>query len=154
MELTSTTFVDGDDLPAVCTCDGAAMSPDLAWRDLPQGTGSLALCCVDPDAPDGPFVHWTAWDIDPTTAGFPRGEVPAGIRQGRNSDGGTGYTPPCPPVGHGVHHYRFRLFALRQPLDLDHGAPAERFDAAVGDLVIDRAEIVGTFERRAGGDDR
>jgi phosphatidylethanolamine-binding protein (PEBP) family uncharacterized protein len=32
-------------------CDGENVSPAIAWKDLPEGTKSLALTLYDPDAP-------------------------------------------------------------------------------------------------------
>jgi phosphatidylethanolamine-binding protein (PEBP) family uncharacterized protein len=40
------------------TCDGADISPELAWTEPPAGMKTLALIMDDPDAPRGTFVHW------------------------------------------------------------------------------------------------
>jgi Raf kinase inhibitor-like YbhB/YbcL family protein len=60
----------------------ANRNPHLAWDDVPDGTRSFVLLCVDPDAPSRPddvnkqdrevptelprvdFVHWVMVDID------------------------------------------------------------------------------------------
>ena len=147
MRLSSTAFADGERVPTRHTCDGANVAPDLAWSDLPSATESLALCCVDPDAPSGAFTHWMIWDLDPSLGGLPEGHVPPEARQGQNGFGAAAYGGPCPPPGHGVHHYHFQLSALRQPLDLDEGASPESFNGAVSDHEIDRVELVGLYER-------
>lgn len=147
MELTSDAFADGDEIPLRYTCDGANVAPDLAWSELPTGTRSVAAWCFDPDAPGGTFTHWTVWDLDPALGGIPEGHVPAGARQGRNGFGDAGYGGPCPPPGHGVHHYHFQLSALRRPLDLDDDVSPGEFSAALAEAKIDHAELVGLSER-------
>ena len=61
MKLTSTSFADGERIPAeyaFCAPDpkshvklGANRNPQLEWSDLPMGTQSLALICHDYDVP-------------------------------------------------------------------------------------------------------
>src|SRR5919201_4476465 len=67
-ELTSSAFKAGDSIPKKHTCDGADVSPPLAWPEPPSGTKSFALICDDPDAPAGTWVHWVLYDV-PGTAG-------------------------------------------------------------------------------------
>jgi Raf kinase inhibitor-like YbhB/YbcL family protein len=148
MKLTSTSFSEGQEIPVRHTCDGENVAPDLAWSDLPPGAQSLALVCFDPDAPSGTFTHWTVWDLDPSLKGVPEGQIPRAARQGVNGFGQPGYGGPCPPRGHGVHHYHFQLSALRQPLDIDAGASQASFTAALRAHEIERAEPVGVYERR------
>jgi Raf kinase inhibitor-like YbhB/YbcL family protein len=148
MQLTSTAFADGETIPSEYTCDGAGRAPDLVWSEIPTGVQSLALSCVDPDAPNGTFTHWTAWDLEPGAGGVVGGRVPEGAREGTTSFGDAGFGGPCPPPGHGVHHYHFRLSALRQSLGLDAGAPPETFAARLREAEVDHAELVGLYERR------
>src|SRR2546426_810537 len=121
MRLTSPAFADGHPIPAHYTCDGANVSPELRWSDVPEGTLSLALTCEDPDAPRGTFTHWVIWNLDPTTGGIRAGEVPAGARQGRNDFGSVRYGGPCPPPGHGPHRYYFTLYAVGRAIALPEG---------------------------------
>ena len=51
----------GDAIPREFTCDGANVSPPLAWADVPAGTAALVLLVDDPDARD--FVHWIVLDL-------------------------------------------------------------------------------------------
>ena len=51
MNLESTAFAAGSEIPSRYTCDGDNRSPALAWEAPPEGTGSLALVVEDPDAP-------------------------------------------------------------------------------------------------------
>jgi Raf kinase inhibitor-like YbhB/YbcL family protein len=143
--LTSTAFGDGEPIPDRFTCEGADVSPPLAWAELPPGTASLALLVDDPDAPGGTFTHWLAWDIDPAAGAIGEGAVlPA---EGKNGFGHRGYGGPCPPRGDGPHRYLFRLFALDAPLDLDAGANKGSFQAALAGHVLAAGELTGTYER-------
>ena len=124
MRLTSDTFPEGGLIPATFTCDGANVSPPLAWHDVPVKAKSLALIVDDPDAPRGVFVHWLLFNIAATEKGLTQGvgaEGPrtANGRQGRNSFGKVAYGGPCPPSG--THRYQFHLYALDVSLDLEPG---------------------------------
>src|SRR5208283_5459990 len=71
MHITSSSFEHDGEIPTKHTCEGADVSPPLAWSGVPQGTKSLALIVDDPDAPDPrapkmTWVHWVAYDIPPT----------------------------------------------------------------------------------------
>jgi Raf kinase inhibitor-like YbhB/YbcL family protein len=75
----------------------ANRNPHLAWRDVPQGTHSFALLCVDPDAPSKPddvnqpgreiaselprvdFVHWVMVDLDASLRAIDAGACSHGI---------------------------------------------------------------------------
>jgi Raf kinase inhibitor-like YbhB/YbcL family protein len=118
MRLTSDAFADGSAIPRRFTCEGEDISPPLSWSDAPTGTRSFALLCDDPDAPAGPWHHWAAYDIAadrtalPEGAGRVRPAAKAEFKQAINDFGRPGYGGPCPPRGHGPHHYHFRLLAI------------------------------------------
>jgi NAD(P)-dependent dehydrogenase (short-subunit alcohol dehydrogenase family) len=86
---------------------GDALDTAMVKRPL------TVLLCDDPDAPAGTWHHWAAYDLPPTVR-----ELAVGAAQNKNiKQGGqrfrkTGYGGPCPPHGHGPHHYHFRLLAL------------------------------------------
>lgn len=120
MTLTSAAFAQGGAIPRPYTCEGANLSPPLAWSGVPAGTRSLLVVCDDPDAPDGIFHHWAAFNIPPHWGGLEEGYGPEtlepGFRQAINDFGRPGYAGPCPPPGDPPHHYHFRLSALDQEL--------------------------------------
>jgi Raf kinase inhibitor-like YbhB/YbcL family protein len=147
VKLVSPAFADGQPIPARYTCDGENVSPELWWSDVPSGTHSLALTCQDPDAPRGTFTHWVIWNLDPALERLPSGEVPPGALQGRNDFGHVGYGGPCPPPGHGPHHYHFTLYAVPELIPLPEGATITQLRAALGSGVLDEAELVGIYER-------
>lgn len=114
MHLASRAFEPGGRIPSRFTCDGGDETPPLDWTDVPPETRSLALVCSDPDAPSGTFYHWAVFDI-PTDVRHLPDIGRAGLREAVNDFGRPGYRGPCPPHGHGLHHYHFRLYALDVP---------------------------------------
>lgn len=138
-------------MPARHTCEGADASPALKWEDAPAGAKSLALICDDPDAPGGSWVHWVIYGIDAGKTELPEGveksDTTAGMKQGVNDFGKPGYGGPCPPRGHGVHHYHFRLYALDVELNLAPRVSRRQLEAAMKGHVIATAELVGTYRR-------
>lgn len=114
-------------------CNGDNISPQLRWSGAPKGTKSFAVTVYDPDAPTGSgWWHWLIFNIPANVhelargAGNPEsGLAPAGSVQSRTDFGTAGYGGPCPPAGHGVHHYRFTVYALDvERLDIPADAPA------------------------------
>ncbi len=147
-------FTHGGPIPARFTTDGENISPALEWEGMPSAR-ELLLICEDPDAPlPRPFVHWLVYRLPATLTELPNAlpstwavEEGAGIKQGKNGRGRFGYDGPSPPIGHGIHHYHFQLFALREPLEL--AAPPERDELAplLKGKIVGFGEIVGTYER-------
>ena len=87
MRLTSSDFSDEGRIPRVCACDGEDASPALAWIDAPPAARSFVLLCNDPDAPDGVFRHWAAYDIPHAlVASCPRRRTPDGARASEAGD--------------------------------------------------------------------
>ena len=155
MTLTSTAFAHGDEIPRRHTCEGENLSPDLAWTALPPGCQSLVLLIDDPDAPDPQaprmvWDHWVLYNLPPDCGGLAAGispqHLPPGTLEGVNSWGRTGYGGPCPPIGR--HRYFHVLYALDQRLP-DLGRPHKnQLLAAMEDHILDRAELVGTYQKR------
>ncbi len=118
----------------------------MAWSGAPDGTRTLALSVIDPDASD--FVHWLVFDIPGATAGSVAADVGTGSGappQGRNSRGERGYTGPCPPSGR--HHYVFTLYALDARLGLSGTPSRSALDAAIKGHVLATAVLTGTYKR-------
>ena len=147
LSLTSDAFQSGEPIPVYHTCDGGNRSPPLSWGDPPEGTKSFALVVDDPDAPSGTFRHWGAFDIPASTRRLNAGQS-AGV-QARNDFGDSGYGGPCPPKGHGPHHYHFKLFALdTEALGLSAGASVAVVESSARQHALAEGELVGTYERR------
>ena len=144
-------FRNGGEIPKRYTASGQDVSPELSWRDAPDGTRSLALIVEDPGAPQGTFTHWVLWKIPAGERGLPEGQprrsvLANGAQQGINDFNRIGYTGPCPPQGK-LHHYVFRLYALDVEADPGMGATRSRLEQVMSGHVLAQAEWVGTFLR-------
>ncbi len=144
--LSSAAFARGGAIPVVYTCDGADVSPAIAWTGVPKGTKALVLLVLDRDAHQ--FGHWIVLEIPAITKGLQRGAGGSGstMQQGTNDFGRIGWGGPCPPAG--THHYRFELAALSAPLSLG-GHPTARavIDALSNVDVISVTTLDGTYTR-------
>lgn len=161
MQLTSSVFKDQKEIPKRYTGEGQDVSLPLEWSGVPQKCREFVLICEDPDAPkrpekDHPYVHWIIYNISPSVTSLPEGipsfsriEVPVRADQGINSFGKIGYGGPMPPVGHGTHHYIFRLYALDTELALKPGANKQELLEAMQGHIITQTELVGTYKRDA-----
>ena len=150
MQITSTAFKEGGQIPKQYTCDGADVSPPLAWSGVPSGARSLMLICDDPDAPGKTWVHWVYYDIPATASSLPQNvgserRPAAGGVQGSNDFRKIGYGGPCPPGG--THHYTFRLYALDVLLNLEPGATKQQVLSAAKGHVLAEAALMGTYRR-------
>ena len=138
-------------------CKGENISPALEWTDPPAGTKSFAVLVHDPDAPTGGagFWHWIVTDIPASARGLAQGAgtpdgkgLPAGSKQFESDFGEPGWGGPCPPAGHGPHHYVFTVYAL--PMET-LGLPANARTAVVGFTVnskaLAKATLTATYGR-------
>jgi len=153
MKLISSAIAAGQTIPSRHSCEGADLSPPLRWSGAPEGTRSFALLCDDPDAPAGTWHHWALFDLPAGTTelaeGYPR-EAHVGVtRQAINDFGVSGYRGPCPPHGHGTHHYHFKLLALGiDKLAVKEGGKCKDVATAARSHVLATAELIGTYARR------
>ena len=145
IEVTSPAFTDGAELPRAATVDGAGSPVPLAFANVPEAARSLVVVCEDPDAPlPAPFVHWLVAGIPPEANGIASG---ASFVEGKNSALSVGFTPAAPPIGHGVHHYHFQVFALdATPAVLRGVGRGELLDAIRGHVVA-WGDLVGIYQR-------
>lgn len=123
MKIRSDSFEHGKRIPAEFAMGapegfGGNRNPHLCWDDVPEGTRSFALLCIDTDVPtDGALVADAA---TPIPVEHPRGEfvhwamadIPADVREiaaGSASDGVSAKGKPAPggPTGarHGLNDY-------------------------------------------------
>jgi hypothetical protein len=155
MELSSTAFAPGGDIPRRHTCEGDDIAPALFWSDVPERTLSLVLIVDDPDAPDPAaptmtWVHWVLVDISPGATAIPEGgrPLPEGCRDGLNDWHRTAYGGPCPPVGR--HRYFFKLYALDTRLPALHRPTKADLERAMQGHVLAQAQLVGGYQKHKG----
>src|SRR5437879_3073105 len=65
--LSSAAFRDGKAIPTRHATKGVSggqnVSPPLSWANLPEGTKSLAVACIDRHPVANSWVHWLVIDI-------------------------------------------------------------------------------------------
>ena len=143
---------------------GGNRNPHLAWSEVPDGTQSFALLCIDPDVPTDAaphpiprdqsrtdFIHWVMVDI-PTDVteidagtcsdGFEKGGKPAptgptGAKQGINSY--TAYFEGNPPMAGTYRGYD-------GPYPPPHDERMHRYAFRVFALDVARLEVGDDFE--------
>lgn len=137
-------------------CTGKNISPQLSWRNAPEGTKSFAITLYDPDAPTGSgWWHWVAFDIPASTTGIPAGAgtsgmpgMPAGAVQSMTDFGQPGYGGPCPPPGHGPHQYIVTVYALKtDKLGLDNKAGAAMVGFNLNQQMLAKTSLVFYYGR-------
>ena len=78
LTISSPAFAAGHEIPSDYTCEGADISPPLAFSGVPAGAKSLALIVDDPDAPDPAapkmtWVHWVLYNLPADSKELPEG---------------------------------------------------------------------------------
>jgi len=151
LELTSSAYSDGGDIPERYTGAGEDISPPLQWSDVPEGTESFVIIMDDIDAPMGIWVHWVIYDIpgDVTTLaeGVPAEDIlPDGVKQGVNDFRRIGYGGPCPPPG-SAHRYVITLYALDGVPKLGPGLDKASVLEAIEEHELGTARLTGSYQR-------
>ncbi|MFK7970165.1 MAG: YbhB/YbcL family Raf kinase inhibitor-like protein [Bacteroidia bacterium] len=137
-------------------CTGDNQSPQLSWKNAPEGTKSFAITMYDPDAPTGSgWWHWLVFDIPANVNELISGAgnlslnlAPDSCVQSITDYGTSGYGGPCPPQGHGLHQYIITVYALKTD---KLGLNAETNPAVVGyylwNNTLAKASIVTYYQR-------
>lgn len=108
---------DGGQLPAEFTCDGAGVSPPIAWRGAPAGTKEFVVLMSTLPGDGTTKWNWVLYALPPTTGEVPRAVSGVGVH-GVGSDGPqAAYQPPC-SQGPGAKAYTFTVYALSRELSV------------------------------------
>ena len=151
LTVTSPDLQPGTEIPKQFTCDGAGISPALAWADPPAKTRSLAVMVTDPDAPMGTFTHWLLYNLPAAARSVPQGTaqkqvLPDGSQQGLNSGDEVGYYAPCPP-GHTQHRYVFTVFALDGTITIPARPNATQVQKAMTGHILAAGQLMARYGR-------
>lgn len=149
--LTSSAFAEGDALPSEYTCDGADVSPPLAWTAGPEGTKSYAIVFADDS---NGLTHAAIYDIPADVTSLPKNvekkhepSVPAGAKQPKSFRSTVyGWAGPCPT---GKHTYVFTIYALG--VDVLPGTTADTTRTQIEQLIakndLASTKLTVTYER-------
>ena len=131
-------------------CTGGNVSPQLSWNMPPVNTKSFAIICHDPDAPKpNGWYHWLMVNIPVETKSIEQGGKIKGALETITDFETTGYGGACPPIGHGVHHYHFTIYALDvEKLDVKKDDKPVDVEAIVQKHAIAKSTITGLYERK------
>jgi len=141
LQLTSSTFSHGEEIPRKCGYKNGNEAPPLATNGIPEGTKSLTLIMDDPDAMGAVgkvWVHWVVWNIDPTAT-----ENLQDATEGMTDFGEVGYGGPAPPDKR--HTYVFKLYALDCKVDLSNESTKADVEKAMEGHIIEQTQLTGTY---------
>ena len=144
LKLTSSDFLDGDEIPRYCGYKNGNREPLLTIGGTPEGTKSLALIMDDPDAMGAVgkvWVHWVVWNINSNTAAM--GNDNQNGTEGMTDFGEVGYGGPAPPDKR--HTYVFKLYALDTDLDLPDKSTKADVEKAMEGHIIEQTTLTGTY---------
>ncbi len=137
-------------------CSGENQSPQLSWKNAPEGTRSFAITMYDPNAPTGSgFWHWVVFDIPSTVnelvtnaGNVALNLAPQGAIQSITDYGIKGFGGPCPPEGHGLHQYIITVHALKtDSLGLDDTINPAVVGFNLWNQTLAKASIVAYYKR-------
>ena len=153
LELTSSAFEDGGEIPQECGYKNGNREPQLTISGTPDGTKSLALIMDDPDAmePAGKvWVHWVLWNINHDTTDLTESlDIQRAYRMdlvvgfGMTDFGEVGYGGPAPPDKR--HTYVFKLYALDDELSLPNDSTKADVEKAMEGHIIEQTTLTGTY---------
>ena len=136
MELISSDFQEGSEIPKKFGYKHENEQPNVEFNSVPSEAKTLAIIMDDPDAMKAVgkvWVHWLTYhDINNTTK-----------IEGKTDFGEIGYGGPAPPDGR--HTYIFKGYALDTSLDLTEGYSKQELENAMKDHILAEAKLTGTF---------
>lgn len=135
-------------------CSGKNISPELSWKDAPEGTKSFAITMYDKDAPTGSgWWHWTLFNVPASASKIVTNAsktelLPKGSVEGTNDYGEVGFGGACPPIGNGFHTYVITVYALDvEKLDLDKDTNQAVVGYMINSHTIEKSSIVSYYKR-------
>tara|TARA_Y100000588_G_scaffold298115_1_gene319000 strand:- start:52 stop:468 length:417 start_codon:yes stop_codon:yes gene_type:complete len=136
MELISSDFQEGNEIPKRFGYKHENEQPNLEFSSVPSEAKTLAIIMDDPDAMKAVgkvWVHWLTYHDVNNTAKI----------VGKTDFGEIGYGGPAPPDGR--HTYIFKGYALDTELDLKEGYSKQELEDAMKGHILAEAKLTGTF---------
>lgn len=130
-------------------CTGGNKAPELSWVNAPSNTKSFAIVCHDPDAPkENGWYHWLVINIPKNISSY-KNELPQGATETITDFESYGYGGACPPVGHGVHHYNFTVYALDvEKIDVEKTTKPYEVEKKILSHAVAKSTITALYERK------
>ena len=136
MELISSDFQEGNEIPKKFGYKHGNEQPNVEFNSIPAETKTLAIIMDDPDAMKAVgkvWVHWLQYHNLSTFSPI----------EGKTDFGEIGYGGPAPPDGR--HTYIFKAYSLDTELDLKEGFSKQELEDAMKDHILAEAKLTGTF---------
>lgn len=133
-------------MPRRYTCDGAGLSPPLAWRNVPARSVELLLLAIDLDGGHTDAVQWAVGGLPASAPGISAGRLPPGAVVGRGGAGDARWGGICGARGR-VHHVAFLLYALDRKLGLRAGFDPATLRGGLSSATVARGLTVATYRR-------
>lgn len=144
MKLSSPEFDDAEVFPEKSGFMAENVNPELEIEGTPEEAKAFALEFKDPDAEKmagKTWIHWTVWNIPADTEKIGEGEAPG--TEGLTDFQKTGYNGPNPPDA--PHTVIFKLYALKEELELEEEASYEEFTEAVEEKKLEEAKLQAEY---------
>ena len=135
--ISSHDFNEGEEIPKKFGYKFENQQPQIDFKNILDGTKTIALIMDDPDEMGDVgkvWVHWIFYNNDPDTF------TPV---SGKNDFGEIGYGGPAPPDKR--HTYIFKVYALDTVLELKEGYSKQELEDAMKGHIIAEAKLTGTF---------
>ena len=136
MELNSTDFQEGSEIPKKFGYKHENEQPNVEFSSVPTETKTLAMIMDDPDAMKAVgkvWVHWLTYHgVNDNTK-----------IEGKTDFGDIGYGGPAPPDKR--HTYIFKGYALDIILNLKEGYSKQELEDAMKGHILAEAKLTGTF---------
>lgn len=148
LALTSPEFMNAEEMPANASCDGAGISPALAWTGAPDGTKEFALLMTTL-AKDGTKYNWVLYGIPASTTSLANGSIGVGTAGLTSNGPNLAYSAPC-SSGPGTKTYTFTLYALSETPTLPSDPKAVTgavLEQAIATLTLKKSSLDGEHTR-------
>ena len=137
MELISSDFQEGNEIPKKFGYKHENEQPNVEFNSIPDETKTLAIIMDDPDAMKAVGKVWVHW-LTYHNVTDPNSKI-----EGKTDFGEIGYGGPAPPDGR--HTYIFKGYALDTSLDLKEGYSKQELEEVMKGHIIAEAKLTGTF---------
>ncbi len=132
-------------LPVEFTCDGAGISPPVAWGGAPKETKFFAVSLWH-TAPDREKSYWVVYNIPANVSSLKKNSTSVG-KLGYNDKKRAAYDPMC-SKGSGVKEYHVTVFALSSEVKLaPEQATRANLLAAIKDITLAEGTLTYQYER-------
>jgi phosphatidylethanolamine-binding protein (PEBP) family uncharacterized protein len=112
-EAYSSAFTANGEFPQKYTCDGASISPALAWKNPPAGTKGYAITMHHIPPTGDKHVYMCVFNVASSVMSFPENSTTIGNWGINTVNGKNTYTPPC-SQGPGAKIYVITVYALSE----------------------------------------